>query len=86
MKVMPLALCATLILILSSTGPIPFVGNAAAQQQGESREALYVRCRTAVFKKYASRQFTYAGRKLVMLSQNATNLVDQCVANGGRVI
>jgi hypothetical protein len=84
MKVLQRALFATLILLLPSADPVSFVGKAAAQAQEKSREALYMKCRNEVFRKYGSRENRDGRRKLVMLSHVATSVIDQCVANGGR--
>ena len=84
MKWLPLVMCVTLVLILSSADTLSFIGKAAAQTQGQSREALYAKCRKEVFRKYGRREIRDGRRKLVMLSRVATDAVDQCVANGGR--
>ena len=81
MKVL-LALCVAWVLLLPSMDTLSFIGKAAA----ESQEALYSKCRKAVFRKYGRREIRDGRRKLVMLTRVVTTAVDQCVANGGRVI
>jgi len=53
---LPIALCVTLLLLLSFAAQAPVVAPAAAQtpakSQPQSREALYVKCRNAIFRKY----------------------------------
>jgi hypothetical protein len=56
MRMMPIALCMTMLLFLPSSAHGPFLGPAAAQtqtkSQAQSREALYVKCRKAIFRKH----------------------------------
>jgi hypothetical protein len=88
MKVLPLALCATLILLLPAADPMSFIGKAAAQAQEKSREALYMKCRNAVFKKYGHTALAHSGGRpgyLAMPLDLSVNAIDRCVANGGRV-
>ena len=58
MRMPPVALCVTLLLLLSPVAQAPFVAPAAAQTQTkaqpQSREALYLKCRKAIFRKYGS--------------------------------
>jgi hypothetical protein len=84
MRTLPLALGLTLLALVSSPGPIgaPSVSAAVAQ----TPEDLYRKCRKAVFRKYGYRETRDGRRKLAMPSGTATQSVDQCVANGGRVI
>src|SRR5215831_16870624 len=58
MRMPPIALCMMLLLLLASVAQTPFVAPAAAQTQTkaqpQSKEALYVKCRNAIFRKYGS--------------------------------
>jgi hypothetical protein len=54
--------------------------------QGNSREALYLRCRSAIYDKYA---FTgvYEGRvRRLMYTDRLVGQIDACVMNGGKAI
>src|SRR5262245_1661525 len=85
MRTLPLALGLALVLALvSSPGPTvaPLIGVAAAQVPDD----VYRKCRKAVFRKYGYRETRDERRKLAMPSGTATQSVDQCVANGGRVM
>jgi hypothetical protein len=85
MRTLPLALGLTLVLALvSSPGPTvaPLIGAAAAQVPDD----VYRKCRKAVFRKYGYRGTRDGCRKLLMPSAAATQSVDQCAANGGRVM
>jgi hypothetical protein len=85
MRMLPLALGLTLLALLSPSGPSgapSFIGAA----MGQTPEALYLKCRKAVFKKYGRRGTRYGSKKLLMPSTTATQSVDQCVANGGRMM
>jgi hypothetical protein len=53
---------------------------------GQTPDALYLKCRKAIFKKYGRRGTQYGSKKLLIRSTAATQSVDQCVANGGRVM
>jgi hypothetical protein len=75
-------LCVAWVLFLPSADTLSFIGTAAA----ESQDALYSKCRKAVFRKYGRREIRDGRRKLVMLTRVATSAVDQCVASGGRAI
>jgi hypothetical protein len=87
---LPIALCMVLLVLLSSVAQTPVVGPAAAQTQTkappQSREALYLKCRNAIFRKYgqSGAQFGVGSRYLV-LPYTSGSRIDQCVANGGRV-
>ena len=58
MRMLPIALCMVLLVLLSSVAQTPVVGPAAAQTQTkappQSREALYVKCRNAIFRNTGS--------------------------------
>lgn len=90
MRMPPIALCMMLLVLLSSVAQAPFVAPAAAQTQTkaqpQSKEALYVKCRNAIFRKYgqSGAQFGVGPRYLV-LPYTSGSRIDQCVANGGRV-
>jgi hypothetical protein len=84
MRFLPLPLCLTLFLFIPSLDPagVSAVGRAAAQASDD----LVAKCRKAVFRKYGRRETRDGRRKLVMTSRQVISAVDQCVANGGRVI
>ena len=89
MRMPPIALCVTLLLLLSFAAQAPVVGQAAAQTQTkaqpQSREALYVKCRNAIFRKYGQPGVQYnAGPRYLVLPYTSGSRIDQCVANGGR--
>jgi hypothetical protein len=66
--------------------PVQVVQVAATAPKGTSREALYQRCKTALFNKYA---FTgiYDGRVArLMYADRLGQQIDSCVANGGNPI
>jgi len=58
MRMLPIALCVTLLSLLSFAAQVSFFSPAAAQTQTkaqpQSREALYLKCRKAIFRKYGS--------------------------------
>jgi len=88
MRMPPIALCVMLLLPLSSVAPV--AGQAAAQtqtkEQPESREALYLKCRKAIFRKYGQSGAVYSvGPRYLVLPYTSGSRIDQCVANGGRV-
>jgi hypothetical protein len=77
------ALCVGFVLWLPST-PQDLPGLAGAQ--AGSRDALYVKCRTAVVQKYGHKRINAAGRRVISLDNKvAISAIDACVANGGRV-
>jgi hypothetical protein len=89
MRKVPLALYITLLLLPQASG-VPLIGQAAAQTQPKSqaqpREALYLKCRSEIFRKYGQPGIQYSyGPKYRVLPYTAGSLIDQCVANGGRV-
>jgi hypothetical protein len=86
----PIALCVTLLLLLSFAAQLSFFAPAAAQTQTkaqpQSREALYLKCRNAIFRKYGQSGAVYSiGSKYLVLPYTSGSRIDQCVANGGRV-
>jgi hypothetical protein len=87
---LPIALCTMLLLLLSPVAQAPFFAPAAAQTQTQaqpqSREALYLKCRNAIFRKYGQSGAVYSiGSKYLVLPYTSGSRIDQCVANGGRV-
>jgi len=87
---LPIALCIMLLLPLSSVTHAPFVAPAAAQTktkaQPQSKEALYMKCRNEVFRKYGQPGVQYNfGPGYRVLPYTSGSRIDQCVANGGRL-
>jgi hypothetical protein len=85
----PIALCMMLLVLLSSVAQTPLVAPAAAQTQTkaqpQSKEALYVKCRNAIFRKYGQPGVQYNhGPRYLVLPYTSVSQIDQCVANGGR--
>jgi len=88
MTMQPIALCIMLLLLLSPVAQAPFVAPAAAQTkaQPQSREALYLKCRKAMFRKYGQSGAVYSvGPRYLVLPYTSGSRIDQCVADGGRV-
>ena len=90
MRMLPIALCMMLLVLLSSVAQTPFVAPAAAQTQTkaqpESKEALYLKCRDTIFRKYGQPGVQYNfGPRYRVLPYTAGSWIDHCVANGGRV-
>jgi hypothetical protein len=90
MRMPPIALCVTLLLLLSFAAQLSFFAPAAAQTQTkaqpQSREALYLKCRNAIFRKYGQSGAVYSiGSKYLVLPYTSGSRIDQRVANGGRV-
>jgi hypothetical protein len=57
------------------------------EAKAQSSEALLLKCRKAVFRKYGHRGVQPDGKRVRTLpKQFVLNAVDQCVANGGRVL
>jgi hypothetical protein len=82
MRMLPLAVCLTLLLFLPAPSPlgVSFIRLATAQ----APDALILKCRKAVFRKYGR-----AGtdpKKRYVKKNFVVQEVDRCVANGGRVI
>jgi hypothetical protein len=87
---LPIALCVTLLSLLSFAAQVSFFSPAAAQTQTkaqpQSREALYLKCRKAIFRKYGQSGAVYSvGPRYLVLPYTSGSRIDQCVANGGRV-
>ena len=90
MRMLPIALCVTLLSLLSFATQVSFFAPAAAQTQTkaqpQSREALYLKCRKAIFRKYGQPGAIYSiGPRYLVLPYTSGSRIDQCVANGGRV-
>jgi len=87
---LPIALCVTLLLLVSFAAQAPVVGEAAAQTQTkaqpQSKEALYLKCRDTIFRKYGQPGVQYNfGPRYRVLPYTAGSWIDHCVADGGRV-
>ena len=80
MRTLPLALDLALLLLLPSTGPMPLTRQAAAQ----ASEALVLKCRKAVFRRYGHSGTDPSKRYLK--TDLLVREVDRCVANGGRIL
>lgn len=90
MRMLPIALCMMLLVLLASVAQTPFVAPAAAQTQTkaqpQSKEALYLKCRDTIFRKYGQPGVQYNfGPRYRVLPYTAGSWIDHCVANGGRV-
>jgi hypothetical protein len=90
MRMLPIALCVTLLSLLSFAAQLSLFAPAAAQTQTkaqpQSREALYLKCRKAIFRKYGQSGAVYSvGPRYLVLPYTSGSQIDQCVANGGRV-
>jgi hypothetical protein len=75
------------LLFLATTG-IWLAGEAVAQTkskpQAQSREALYLKCRNEVFRKYGQPGEQYGAPKgYLALPYTSDSMIDQCIANGG---
>jgi hypothetical protein len=89
MRMLPIAFCIMLLVLLSSLAQTPFVAPAAAQTQTkaqpQSKEALYLKCRDTIFRKYGQPGVQYNhGPRYLVLPYTSVSQIDQCVANGGR--
>ena len=90
MRMLPIALCVTLLSLLSFAAQVSFFAPAAAQTQTkaqpQSREGLYLKCRKAIFRKYGQSGAVYSvGPRYRVLPYTSGSRIDQCVANGGRI-
>ena len=88
MRMPSIALCVTLLSLLSCAAQVSFFAPAAAQTQTQpqSREALYLKCRKAIFRKYGQSGAVYSiSQRYLVLPYTSGSRIDQCVANGGRV-
>jgi hypothetical protein len=81
------------IVLVASGEPISFVSDARAQSTAQNNrpqpgtkewEALWKKCRHAVFRKYGDHQ--KERRRYVLPSDRAVALTDSCMANGGRIL
>ena len=84
------ATCITLLFCLL-TNQVPFVGPASAQAQtkpqAQSREALYVKCRNAIFRKHGQPGVQYNhGPRYLVLPYTADSWIDKCVATAATPI
>jgi hypothetical protein len=75
------------LLFLTATG-VSLAGEAAAQTkskpQAQSREALYLKCRNEVFRKYGQPGEQYGAPKgYLALPYTSDSMIDQCIANRG---
>jgi hypothetical protein len=93
MKAIVFTLCSSIVLLASCHGTPFFASVANAQsiaQNGRPQpgtpefEALWKKCRHAVFRKYGDHQ--KERKRYVLPSDRAVALTDSCVANGGRVL
>jgi hypothetical protein len=86
MKATILAL--TFILFPPCDNPVAFSQAAQAQTRLQPNtpewEAMWKKCRRAVFRKYGTRQ--RERKRYVMPSQRAVALTDACMASGGRLL
>jgi hypothetical protein len=90
MRMSPIALCMMLLVLLSCVAQTPIVAPAAAQTQTkaqpQSKEALYLKCRDTIFRKYGQPGVQYNfGPRYRVLPYTAGSWIDHCVASGGRV-
>ena len=88
MRMMKIALCMIFVLLLSALAHMPFVAPATAQThtkpQAQSREALYVKCRNAIFRKHGQPGVQYNhGPRYLVLPYTADSWIEKCVASGG---
>ncbi len=61
-------------------------GSVFPQAQAQTRDALILKCRKAVFRKYGRRVTHVGGSRMLELHKDfVVRQVDMCVANGGRV-
>ena len=93
MKAIVITLFFPVVLLASGPGTPFFVSDAKAQSIGQNSrprsgtpewEALWKKCRHAVFRKYGDHQ--RERKRYVLPSDRAVALTDSCVANGGRVL
>jgi len=81
------------IVLVAGAEPVFFVSDARAQSIAQNSqpqpgtpawEALWKKCRHAVFRKYGDHQ--KERRRYVLPSDRAVALTDSCMANGGRIL
>jgi hypothetical protein len=89
LRILPIALCMTSLFSVSSANRLSFVTEAGTQtqtkSQTQSKEALYVKCREEIFRKYGQPGVQYGFRGTASSHIHPAPRIDQCVANGGRV-
>ena len=90
MKAIVISLCFALVFLASAGGPASLSPVAFAQAQAQAQpntpewEALWKKCRSAVFRKYGDHQ--RERKRYVLPSDRAVALTDACMANRGRVL
>jgi hypothetical protein len=81
------------IVLMTGGVPIFFISDAKAQPTAQNSrpqpgslqyEALWKKCRHAVFRKYGDHQ--KERKRYVLPSARAVSLTDSCMANGGRIL
>ena len=83
---MIVCMAAAMSLFFPLSSPSPDGLFAIPQAQAKASDALVLKCRKAVFKKYGQRTVD-SGRPVRSISfKFSIAAVDACVANGGRVI
>jgi hypothetical protein len=90
MKAIVVSLFFSIVLVFGG-GPIFLASDVQAQATAPIRpqpntpewEALWKKCRHAVFRKYGDHQ--KERRRYVLPSNRAVALTDSCMANGGRI-
>jgi hypothetical protein len=60
--------------------------SGVAEAQAGSRDALYRKCRRAVFDKYSTYRMVSGMRRRILPAKFSIPATDACVANGGRVL
>lgn len=84
----PLRSCVA-ISLLNATLMAPALpvdaASGTARADRPTSEALYTKCRKAVFAKYGKRMLHDGRMKLGLENQFASDMTDMCVRNGGRV-
>jgi hypothetical protein len=64
----------------------PIASSAMAAPQPQSREALYLKCSREVAQRYGQPGIQYSTKSNYrVIPHTHITIVDQCVANGGRV-
>ena len=79
-----MALCFGFVLWLPSSAPQGLPG--VTEAQAGSRNALYRKCRKAVFDKYSTYKMVSGMRRRILPSKFSIPATDACVANGGRLV
>jgi hypothetical protein len=92
MKAIVVSLFFSVMLVIGG-GPIFFVSDARAQVTAQNNrpqpgtaewEAMWKKCRYAVYRKYGDHQ--KERKRYVLPSDRAVALTDSCMTNGGRVL